>query len=392
MNSLLTSKGTAMKKSMLLLCQFYIPFLGYSQYVGIGTTNPITPLTIQGNDVNNLLSFKNNQGTDTWHWWLNSSNALSLAQTYYNDSRITFNTSGNVGIGTINPECKLHVQTPFEPINTVAKFITSGSGLSQILVGNSIQLAELGSNPGYGYVGSYNINDFGIRIGGVPQLYIKSNTGFIGLGSTTPAFKLDVQANAEATAACFRTITGNEANIWVHNGISAVDLGLNNLGGYVGTITAGDFRIRTNEAVRMYFSSTSGYVGIGTENPTEQLMVSGNIDLTGNIIVEAPTNATLQNGWVIYNSLFGTPQYSKDKQGRVLMSGLAGHTPTLGGVVFTLPVGYRPAKSMYFLAASDHPSGFNKVLINAETGEVSVSTTSSNITWVSFDNVTFLGN
>ena len=142
----------------------------------------------------------------------------------------------------------------------------------------------------------------------------------------------------------------------------------------------------------MYFRHSDGFVGVGTEAPTERLDVNGNIALSGNIVVESPTNATLLNGWVIYDNAFGTPQYSKDKQGRVLMSGLAEHTPIPGGHVFTLLTGYRPEKSMYFLVASDHPSGFNKVLINSTNGEVSVVTTGSNITWVSFDNITFRGN
>jgi hypothetical protein len=47
---------------------------------------------------------------------------------------------------------------------------------------------------------------------------------------------------------------------------------------------------------------------------------------------------------------------------------------------------------MYFLAASDHPNGYNKILINHTNGEVSVVNTGSNITWISFDNVIFRGN
>ena len=142
----------------------------------------------------------------------------------------------------------------------------------------------------------------------------------------------------------------------------------------------------------MFFRNSDGFVGIGNETPSQRLDVSGNISLSGNIIVESPTNATLQNGWTTYDSSFGTPQFSKDKQGRVLLSGLAGHTPVNGGVIFTLPAGYRPEKSMFFVAASDHPNGFSKVLINHSNGEVSVTTTGNNITWVSFDNVTFRGN
>lgn len=439
-----------MKKSMLLLCQLFISLLGYSQYVGIGTTNPIAPLTIQGDAGNNLLSLKNNLGNDTWHWWLQPDNSLSLAQTGIDNYRMVVNPDGNIGIGTPSPTYKLEVLG--YPYATLANFRTYW-GPGQILVSAGLESVTLGANGTYGYCGAATALDFSIRTGAFDRIYITNNNGFVGLGTYDPLARLDVQANENAIIGYFQNTTLDNANIKVSNGANEIDLGLNNAGGYVGTTTAGDFSIRTNYSVRMYFNSSTGHVGIDTDNPTERLTVNGNIKatmgahavdfglnaeggyvgtatptdfrlranstirmyvrhsdgyvgigtetplqrlhvngniaLTGTIIVESPTTAVLENGWVIYNSDFGTPQYSKDKQGRVLISGLAGHSPTPGGVVFTLPVGYRPAKSMYFLAATDHPNGFNRVLVNASNGEVSVSTNGSNITWVSFDNIIF---
>ena len=221
------------------------------------------------------------------------------------------------------------------------------------------------------------------------QLIVAQN---VGIGTSNPIAKLDVQGFFDNEIARFQNITLDQARISITNGNALVDFGMNNDGGFVGTVTAGNFRIRTNYSVRMFFRNSDGFVGIGTELPTQRLDVDGNINLSGNIIVEAPTNATLLNGWFVYDNSFGTPQYSRDKQGRVLLSGLAEHNPVTGGHVFTLPVGYRPEKSMYFLAASDHPNGYNKVLINHTNGEVTVVNTGSNITWISFDNIIFRGN
>ncbi len=499
---------------MLLLGQLFISLLGYSQYVGIGTTNPIAPLTIQGDAGNNLYSLKNNSGNDTWYWWLLPNNSLSLGETAGNPYHLVCKPGGGIGINT-TPAYKLHVVG--NAYETLARFETYG-GPAQIQVGAGTQLVSLGSNTNYGYCGTDTQSDFSIRTGPYDRIYIKDN-GFIGLGTTTPIVPLDLQAYFSQTTACFRNVTGNEANIWVYNGTSVVDFGLNNVGGYVGTVTAGDFRIRTNYAVRMFFNSTNGNVGVGTENTPERLTVNGNIkaingsnvvdfgsnsfggyvgtftasdfrirtndamrmffnstngnvgvgtentserltvngnvkaidgdnevdfglnnlggyvgtvtagnfrirtnlavrmffrnndgfvgvgtespvakldvngnlNVSGSIIVETPTTASLQNSWSIYNNDFGTPQYAKDKQGKVMISGVAGHSPTPGGVVFTLPTGYRPEKSMYILAATDHPYGFNRIYINAYTGEVSVVNTASNITWVSFDNINFRG-
>ncbi len=378
-----------MKKATLIFLQLLLTMMSFGQYVGIGTASPTRPLTIQGDGYNNLLGYKNNQGVEKWHWWMHNGSTLSLTQTNVQDYVFTVEPGGNIGLGTSNPSCKLQVLS--NPNTNIGYFTTNG-GYGQILAGNGTIFSDLGADATKGYCGTNTDNDFSIRSGADDRIYIKHNTGFIGLGNTNPACMLDIQANANVTPAIFRNTTANNANIVVSNGPLAVDFGLNNAGGYVGTFTAGDFRIRTNYAVRMYFRHSDGFVGVGTEAPTERLDVNGNIALSGNIVVESPTNATLLNGWVIYDNAFGTPQYSKDKQGRVLISGLAEHTPIPGGHVFTLPTGYRPEKSMYFLVASDHPSGFNKVLINSTNGEVSVVTTGSNITWVSFDNITFRGN
>jgi hypothetical protein len=249
--------------------------------------------------------------------------------------------------------------------------------------------AVLGASEAYAYTGSDLPYSFALLAAGTPRLFIQHTTGYIGIGNNYPLHKLDVQADQHSEIARFRNSTNDNANLSVTNGSGLVDFGLNNVGGYVGSVTAGDFMIRTNYTVRMYFESSTGFVGVNNSNPSQCLDVNGNIALSGNIIVESPTNATLLNGWDIYDNAFGTPQYSKDKQGRVLLSGLAEHTPVNGGHIFTLPAGYRPEKSMYFMVASDHPNGFSKVLINHTNGEVSVSTTGSTITWVSFDNIIF---
>jgi hypothetical protein len=377
-----------MIKYTLLFVPLFFSLTSSGQFVGIGTSSPTKPLTIQGDTDNNLLSFKNNLGTEKWHWSMPNGSTLSLTESSVQDYRLTIKPGGNIGIGISNPLSKLHIIS--SPYTNVAQFETT-SGWGQILVGNGTIYCDLGADEAKGYCGSNSDHDFSIRAGGDDRIFIKHSNGFIGLGNTNPFHILDIQANSNNTIAAFRNTTADNANIAVSNGSASVDFGLNNAGGYVGSVLAGDFRIRTNYAVRMYFRHSDGYVGIGTELPEQRLHVNGNLAITGNIMVEAPVNATLLNGWVIYDTAFGTPQYSKDKQGRVLISGLAEHTPTPGGHIFTLPEGYRPEKSMFFLVASDHTNGFSKILINHTNGEVSVSSTASNITWVSFDNITFRG-
>ncbi len=78
-------------------------------FVGIGTGSPTTPLAIGASGGSDeWLSFKNGAGDTAWHF-NGRSGGFNLAQTGVADGRLFVASSGNVGIGELNPTEKLHV-------------------------------------------------------------------------------------------------------------------------------------------------------------------------------------------------------------------------------------------------------------------------------------------
>lgn len=66
--------------------------------------------------------------------------------------------------------------------------------------------------------------------------------------------------------------------------------------------------------------------------------------------IGAALQPAYQNGWVSADAgLFHKPGFMKDLTGRVSLRGRVSGTASSGGVIFTLPVGYRPSKRMIFL-------------------------------------------
>jgi hypothetical protein len=102
-------KSPIMKTYIPFFILIFINLTASGQRIGIGTTTPYKPLTIQGDVNNDLLGFKDNQGNQKWHWWMPGGTSLVLTESNVEDYRLTFKPGGNVGIGIDNPLEKLHV-------------------------------------------------------------------------------------------------------------------------------------------------------------------------------------------------------------------------------------------------------------------------------------------
>ena len=111
--------------------------------IGINTSNPDRPLTIQAaTGATELLSLKNNSGTSLWHLNLNG-NGLNCAETGVADNRLFLSPGGNVGIGTGSPIGRFQVGSGITKVSMGASY---GADLNYGISYLGFNAAKSGSN------------------------------------------------------------------------------------------------------------------------------------------------------------------------------------------------------------------------------------------------------
>jgi hypothetical protein len=101
-------------------------------------------------------------------------------------------------------------------------------------------------------------------------------------------------------------------------------------------------------------------------------------------------SAVLENGWTNFNAnSYPIARYKKDSLGFVCLEGFVAGTLSTTSTVFTLPVGYRPTKTIYFSTVCSVGSSdvFGNGQINHGTGVVQIF--QSKPSWASLNNIRF---
>jgi hypothetical protein len=254
--------------------------------VGIGTTNPTEKLTVPTGNIlltDNYGLFNTYSATrDTGMYFTGGSVAFRTNNT---DGRMIITSGGNVGIGTTGPATKLEVSNGIIRATDGSAVATQIGGYGTNILAGALATSDSNGIRVLTQAGAYQV----IRVGGLEIASSYGNSiptngayiqGNVGIGTTTPNSKLQVQTSNAGDAISIDSGSGNNGTGYLKWNIGGASQGAIR-GFYDSTISVLAFYTGNSNTERMRIDN-NGNVGIGTTTPVKKLQVEGDIAIGRN--------------------------------------------------------------------------------------------------------------
>lgn len=209
-----------------------------------------------------------NAGTSAATNFIGTTDAIDFVTRTSNTERMRVTSAGNVGIGISAPTQKLDVQGGNARINNT--FIgdvghgTNWAGFAHFSQASTSGYSLLASSDGsYTLINKLNTGGgyIGFRVGNIDQAVL-TNSGNMGIGTTAPAYKLDVYGTIRA----IDIFTAGGQNLIIGDDTYFSDLDVANRLGLISTSNAnvGELKLG-NSATNPVLSGNPGYLSIDQE-------------------------------------------------------------------------------------------------------------------------------
>ena len=217
--------------------------------VGIGTNNPQATLDVKGNIILSGSLLKSNGETYNSTQWSNS----DLNNIFYN--------IGNIGIGITNPQSLLHLASSNNNTDIIIRFTDSNTGHTS---NNGLIIKK--NNTQSGVLWNYQNTSLIFGTNNIERLRISSN-GNIGIGTTNPQSLLHLVATTSNTNINIQFSDATTGYTGTDGFVIQKDT---NQAGVLWNYENADLIFGNNNIERLRIKNT-GNVGIGTINPLSLL-------------------------------------------------------------------------------------------------------------------------
>ena len=195
-----------------------------------------------------------------------ANNGFSIKEETTGSTIARFRGDGNVGIGTTNPGRKLALDDSSYPL---LSFLVNGVEKGYIGWHYSLNRYQI-STPG-------NLSITAGNAGGEqPNVLFINNSGNVGIGTTNPTNKLEINTTRDGDGVYIK-VDGNNENAWFSaaNPDRSWAFGIEGFRNDIFTILDATADATTGDGHRLCID-TNGNVGIGTTVPSNKLHVQGN--------------------------------------------------------------------------------------------------------------------